>query len=94
MSRTAISHSHSFTKAVVERTLRSHDISVTVAGLLRDREAPVNIKEHMDLDKGKVTYGIMKAPDILNKEAQSVEIDSGHMAQIKEYLTLLDLTVI
>ena len=80
---------HSFTKEVIERTFKSHDIAVTAANLLCDREKPVNIKEHKDLDK--VTAGIMKMLDILNKEDQSIEIDTDHMTQIKEYLTMLDL---
>ena len=80
---------HSFTRSVVESTFKSHDISVTASNLLRDRQNPINIKEHMDLDA--VTFGIMQMLDILNKEEQSVDISDAHMAQIKEYLTLLDL---
>lgn len=80
---------HKFTRSVVERTFRSHDISVTAANLLRDRENPINVKEHLDIDK--VTMGIMKMLDLLNKEEQSVDIEECHMVQIKEYLTLLDL---
>ena len=80
---------HSFTRSVVERTFKSHDISVTAANMLRDRDNPVNIKEHMDLDV--VTYGIMQMLDILNKEEQSMDIEDSHMIQIKEYLALLDL---
>ena len=48
---------HSFTRSVVEKTFKSHDISVTATNMLRDRENPINIKEHMDLDT--VTFGIM-----------------------------------
>ncbi|MBO6298800.1 MAG: AAA family ATPase [Lachnospiraceae bacterium] len=80
---------HRFTKVVVERTFRSHDISVTAANLLRDREHPINIKEHMNLDE--ITSGIMKMLDILNKEDQSIDIEDDHMIQIKEYLSMLDL---
>ncbi|WP_026659373.1 AAA family ATPase [Butyrivibrio sp. AC2005] len=80
---------HSFTKSVVERTFKSHDISVTASNLLRDREEPINIKDHMDLDE--VTQGIMNMLEILNKEDQSIEVDEDHMIQIKEYLTILDL---
>jgi len=80
---------HSFTRSVVEKTFKSHDISVTVANMLRDRENPINIKEHMDLDV--VTFGIMQMLDILNKEEQSIDIEDDHMIQIKEYLALLDL---
>ncbi len=80
---------HSFTRSVVERTFKSHDISVTAANMLRDRDNPINIKEHMDLDA--VTFGIMQMLDILNKEEQSIDIEDTHMVQIKEYLELLDL---
>lgn len=52
---------HSFTRKVVERTFKSHDIAVTASNLLRDREE------------------------------QSIQIEDHHMAQIEEYLTLLDL---
>lgn len=52
---------HSFTRSVVERTFKSHDIAVTASNLLRDREE------------------------------QSIQIEDYHMAQIEEYLTLLDL---
>ena len=82
---------HSFTRNVVEKTFKSHDISVTATNMLRDSKNPINIKEHMDLDV--VTFGIMQALDILNKEEQSVDIDDSHMIQIKEYLTLLDLII-
>ena len=80
---------HSFTRSVVERTFKSHDISVTATNMIRDRENPINIKENMDLDA--VTFGIMKMLDILNKEEQSIDIEDSHMIQIKEYLALLDL---
>jgi hypothetical protein len=33
----------------------------------------------------------MQALEILNKEEQTIDIEESHMAQIKEYLTLLDL---
>lgn len=52
---------HSFTRSVVERTFKSHDIAVTASNLLKDREE------------------------------QSIQIEDYHMAQIEEYLTLLDL---
>ena len=80
---------HSFTRSVVERTFKSHDLSVTAANMLRDRENPINIKEHMNVDA--VTFGIMQMLDILNKEEQSMDIEDCHMIQIKEYLALLDM---
>ncbi|MCR4926397.1 MAG: AAA family ATPase [Lachnospiraceae bacterium] len=80
---------HSFAKSVIEKTFSSHDISVTAANLLRDKKSPISIKEHMDIDK--VTLGLARMLDILNKEEQSIEIEDDHMKQIKEYLTILDL---
>ncbi len=80
---------HSFARRVVESSFKSHDIAVTASNLLRDREKPINIKEHMDLDA--VTFGIMQMLDILSKEEQSIDINDAHMMQIKEYLVLLDL---
>jgi len=80
---------HSFTRRVVEKTFESHDISITSRNLLMEKDKPINIKEHMDLDA--VTRGIMQMLDILNKEEQSIDIEDSHMVQIKEYLTLLDL---
>ena len=80
---------HSFTKRVVEKTFKSHDISVTAANLLKDREEPVNIRNHMDIDE--VTFGMMQILDILTKEEQSISVDECHMLQIKEYLELLDM---
>ena len=80
---------HSFTTEVIEKAFKSSDISITARNLLRDREHPIDIKEHLNLDI--VTLGIMQALEILNKEEQTIDIEESHMAQIKEYLTLLDL---
>lgn len=89
INRVVENMNHSFTRNVVEKTFKSHDISVTARNLLKDKESPINIKEHMDLNV--VTFGIMQALDILNKEELLINIESSHMEQIKEYLTLLDL---
>lgn len=89
INRVVENMNHSFTKAVVERTFKSSDIAITARNMLRDRVSPIDIKEHLNLDA--VTFGIMQALDILNKEEQTVDIDENHMIQIKEYLTLLDL---
>ena len=80
---------HSFTTDVVEKTFKSSDIAITARNMLRDRVSPINIKEHLNLDA--VTFGIMQALDILNKEEQTIDVEESHMLQIKEYLMLLDL---
>lgn len=80
---------HRFTKSVVERTFKSHDISVTASNMLKDKENPMNIKNHMDLET--VTFGVMQMLDIINKEEQSIDIENSHLVQIREYLSMLDL---
>lgn len=80
---------HSFAREVAERTFKSHDISVTTANLLKDRDNQINLSENLELDT--VTLGIMQMLNILNKEEQSIDINEAHMSQIKEYLLLLDL---
>lgn len=80
---------HSFTVDVVKKTFESTDISITARNMLHDRYSPLDIKEHLDLDA--VTFGIMQALDILKEEEQTVDVDESHMAEIKEYLMLLDL---
>ena len=80
---------HRFTRDVIESTFKSHDLSITANNLLKDRMNPIDIKEHMNLEK--VTNGIMEILDILNKENQSIEIEDAHLQQIKEYLMILDL---
>ena len=80
---------HAFTRSVVESTFKSHDIGITANNLLRDRNNPIDIKKHMNLNE--VTDGIKKMLDILNKEEQNIDIDDTHMQQIKEYLVLLDI---
>ncbi len=71
---------HSFTRSVVERTFKSHDISVTAANMLRDRENPINIKEHMDLDA--VTFGMMQIKEYLMLLDLIMEIDLEFLPEV------------
>ena len=80
---------HRFTKEVLTRTFSSHDLSLSARNLLHDRENPVDL--YQTLDKESVTATLKSMLDILDKEEQKVEIDETHAAQIKDYLTLLDL---
>ena len=80
---------HRFTRQVIEKTFKSSDISLTARNLLNDRDNPIDIKEHIKLEK--LTKGIMDMLSILNKEEQSIDIEDCHLVQIKEYLTFLDL---
>ena len=78
-----------FTKEVLTRTFSSHDLSLSARNLLHDRENPVDL--YQTVDKEAVTATLKSMLDILDKEEQKVEIDETHAAQIKEYLTMLDL---
>ena len=80
---------HRFTKEVLTRTFSSHDLSLSARNLLHDRENPVDL--YQTVDKEAVTATLKSMLDILDKEEQKVEIDETHAAQIKEYLTMLDL---
>ena len=80
---------HRFTKEVLTRTFTSHDLSLSARNLLHDRENPVDL--YQSLDKESVTATLKSMLDILDKEEQETEIEETHAAQIKEYLTLLDL---
>ena len=82
---------HRFTKEVLTRTFSSHDLSLSARNLLHDRENPVDL--YQSLDKESVTATLKSMLDILDKDEQKVEIDETHAAQIKEYLTMLDLLV-
>lgn len=80
---------HRFTKEVLTRTFSSHDLSLSARNLLHDRENPIDL--YQTIDKEAVTATLKSMLDILDKEEQKVEIDETHAAQIKEYLTMLDL---
>ena len=80
---------HRFTKEVLTRTFSSHDLSLSARNLLHDRENPVDL--YQTIDREAVTATLKSMLDILDKEEQKVEIDETNAAQIKEYLTMLDL---
>ncbi len=80
---------HRFTTEVLTRTFRSNDLAVSTRNLLHDRTHPVDLTESMD--KAAVTDLLKTMLDILDKEEQTVEIDTVHAYQIREYLLLLDL---
>ena len=80
---------HRFTKEILTRTFSSHDLSLSARNLLHDREDPVDL--YQTIDREAVTATLKSMLDILDKEEQKVEIDETLAAQIKEYLTMLDL---
>ena len=80
---------HRFTKDVLTRTFRSHDLSAAARNLLKDKKAPLDLYETIDRDF--VERSVKTMLEILDKEEQTLEIDESCAFQIKEYLSMLDL---
>ena len=68
---------HSFTFDVVEKAFKSTDISITARNMLHDKESPIDIKKHLNLDA--VTFGIMQTLEILNKEDQMIDVQKSRV---------------
>lgn len=81
---------HRFTLEVLTQDWKSHDLGISASNLRRDRENPTDILDHIDLVA--VTSSLRKLLEIRNKAEQTIELDDIHVAEIKEYLDLLDLT--
>ena len=81
---------HRFTLEVLTREFKSHDLGVSASNLRRDRNHPTDILDRIDLLA--VTDSLRRLLEIRNKAEQTVALDEGHAAEIKEYLDLLDLT--
>ena len=81
---------HRFTLEVLTKNWKSHDLGISASNLRRDRKAPTDILDRVDLVA--VTDNLRRLLEIRNKAEQTVELDDIHAAEIKEYLDLLDLT--
>lgn len=81
---------HRFTLEVLTQDWKSHDLGISASNLRRDRENPTDILDRIDLVD--VTSSLRKLLEIRNKAEQTIELDDIHVAEIKEYLDLLDLT--
>ena len=81
---------HRFTLEVLTQDWKSHDLVISASNLRRDRENPTDILDRIDLVA--VTSSLRKLLEIRNKAEQTIELDDIHVAEIKEYLDLLDLT--
>lgn len=81
---------HRFTLEVLTQDWKSHDLGISASNLRQDRENPTDILDRIDLVA--VTSSLRKLLEIRNKAEQTIELDDIHVAEIKEYLDLLDLT--
>ena len=82
---------HRFTLEVLTQDFKSHDLGISASNLRRDRENPTDILDHIDL--AAVTESLRQLLDIRNKEEQSIGITPAHIAEIKQYLSALELIV-
>lgn len=81
---------HRFTLEVLTQDFKSHDLGISAGNLRRDRENPTDILDRIDI--AAVTDSLRKLLEIRNRSEQTVELDQVHVAEIREYLNLLDLT--
>lgn len=80
---------HRFTIEVLTRNFKSNDLAISARNLRRDRSAPTDVLDRIDL--AAVTERLRNLLEIRNQSEQSVVIDKTHSAEIREYLHLLDL---
>lgn len=84
---------HNFLLSVLTKDFISHDLRLTARNLRKDRD-PEHRTDILDqIDAGAVTAKLMELLDIRNREEQSIRITPEHIAEIKEYLSALDLIV-
>lgn len=82
---------HRFTMEVLTRDFKSNDLKISAGNLRKDKKAPTDILDRVDILKVNETLKFLL--EIKDKEEQKVEIQDAHCYEIKEYLDLLDLTV-
>ena len=84
---------HRFLISVLTDDFRSHDLRLTAANLRKERD-PEKRTDVLDrVDTEAVTRRLMELLDIRNKEEQSIGITPAHIAEIKQYLSALELIV-
>lgn len=81
---------HRFTLEVLTRDFKSHDLGISAQNLRRVRENPTDILDRIDLPA--VTESLRQMLEIRNRAEQIARLDDVHVAEIKAYLELLDLT--
>ena len=82
---------HRFTIEVLTREFQSSDLRISAGNLRKDKKAPTDILDRIDISK--VNETLKSLLEIKDKEERKIEIQDSHRFEIKEYLDLLDLTV-
>lgn len=82
---------HRFLLSVLERDFESHDLG-SARQIDRKRAALVGKESVLDvIDTTAVVDRLRKILDIRNRDERRIEISETHVAEIKEYLLMLDL---
>lgn len=84
---------HRFLISVLTDDFRSHDLRLTAANLRKERDLEKRTDVLDRVDTEAVTRRLMELLDIRNKEEQSIGITPAHIAEIKQYLSALELIV-
>ena len=90
INRVVENQTHRFTVEVLTRDFKSNDLALSARNLRSDRKQPNDILDRVDIES--VTLRLKNLLEIRNKDEQSVTVDPVHAEEIKEYLTLLDMT--
>ncbi|MBQ5342695.1 MAG: AAA family ATPase [Oscillospiraceae bacterium] len=90
INRVVEDQTHRFTVEVLTRDFSSNDLALSARNLRRDRKQPNDILDKVDTKS--VTKRLMDLLEIRNREDQTVVPEPAHAEEIREYLTLLDLT--
>ena len=72
---------HRFTMEVLTRDFKSNDLRISASNLRKDREAPTDILDRIDILK--VNETLKSLLEIKDKAEQSVEIQDAHRFEIK-----------
>lgn len=93
INRIIESMNHQFLLKILTAKFKSHDLG-SAAELMRKQTSEENQTDVLDMiDREAVTKGLMDILQIKNKENMNIGITNAHVAEIKEYLTALDLVV-
>ena len=90
INRVVEDQTHRFTLEVLTREFRSGDLSQAARNLRRDREQPNDILDRVD--QASVVERLKNLLEIRNLAEQTVALEPAHAEEIREYLSLLDLT--
>ena len=80
---------HRFTREVIQRAFKSHDLGISRNNLRSDRGNTENVLD--DIDTVSVTENLMRLLDIQDNDKRKIDIREEHVREIQEYLELLDL---